>query len=179
MKALLVIDLQKAVVEDAVDVAGVVSRVNSLIREARRMATPLIFIQHQEEGDPKMTPGAPSWEFVDTLDYRSGDVLVHKKYRDGFAATELKETLLARGATEVVVTGAQSDYCVQTTALAALAQGFDVTIVRDAHTTCASGQGESTIDGASVVQFINDHFEWLFYPERKISVQETDAVVFD
>jgi nicotinamidase-related amidase len=176
VKALLVIDLQKAVVEGAVDVPNVLSRVNKLISNARKSGTPLIFIQHQEEGDPSMTPGATSWEFVDELDFREGDVLVHKKYRDGFADTPLKELLLKEGATEVVVTGAQSDYCVQTTALSALAQGFDVTVASDAHTTCATGPGNGSVDGASVIEFVNGHFEWLCYPERSISVRETATI---
>jgi len=176
MKALLVIDLQKAVVEDAVDVPGVLSRVNHLINEARNNGAPLIFIQHQEEGDPQMSPGSPSWEFVDELDFRNGDSLVHKKYRDGFADTELKDLLMSTGTTEVVVTGAQSDYCVPTTALSALARGFDVTLVRNGHTTCATGPGNGSVPGASVVEFINGHFEWLFYPDRKISVEEAASI---
>ena len=176
MKALLVIDLQKAVVEEAVDVPGVLSRVNQLIGDARSSGAPLVFIQHQEEGDPSMSPGSPSWEFVDDLDFRNGDALVHKKYRDGFAGTELKDLLLSSGTTEVVVTGAQSDYCVQTTALSALAQVVDVTLVRDGHTTCATGPGNGSVDGASVVEFINGHFEWLFYPERQISVEEAASI---
>lgn len=178
MKALLVIDLQRAVVEGAHDVPGVLERVNGLIARARELSAPLVFIQHQEEGDPAMTPGADSWQFVDELDFREGDALVHKKFRDGFAATTLKEILDEAGVTEVVVTGAQSDYCVQTTALSALQQGYDVSVVRDAHTTTASGEGNGNVPAASVVEFINGHFEWLFYPGRQVSVVAASNVSF-
>ena len=117
-----------------------------------------------------MTPGSPTWQFVDELDVRDGDVVVHKRHRDGFAGTELKALLDAAGVTEVVVTGAQSDYCVQTTALSALAQGFDITVVSDAHTTCATGPGYGSVEGAAVVEFINGHFYWLTYPGRAVTV---------
>ncbi len=178
MKALLVVDLQKAVVEGGADVDGVVTRVNSLIEKARNTKSPLVFIQHQEAGDPSMTPGADSWHFVDELDFREGDTLVHKQYRDGFAATPLKEILNDAGVSEVVLTGAQSDYCVQTTGLSALQQGFDITVVRDAHTTCDSGEGNGSVPAASVVEFVNGHFEWLFYPDRTIAVRNADEVTF-
>jgi nicotinamidase/pyrazinamidase len=47
-------------------------------------------------------------------------------------STGLSELLRAEGATSVVVVGLATDYCVKATALDALAEGFDVTVPRDA-----------------------------------------------
>ncbi|MDX6591788.1 MAG: synthase [Gaiellales bacterium] len=50
----------------------------------------------------------------------------------GFDGTPLAETLRERGVERVVVTGIATDYCVRATALDAVDEGFDVTVLADA-----------------------------------------------
>jgi len=60
-------------------------------------------------------------------------VVVDKREPNGFTDTELG-SLLAN-TDDVVIVGMQSEFCVRETALAALAQGLSVTLVRGAHGT--------------------------------------------
>ncbi|MBW4077337.1 MAG: cysteine hydrolase [Acidobacteria bacterium] len=178
LATLLVIDVQRGVVQDAIDVPGVLGRINTLLLRARDLGAPVIFVQHEENDDPQLTRGTPGWEFADGLDYQESDPIVAKTFRDSFANTTLDELLQKFGSTKLIVTGAQSDYCVQTTALSALQHGYDVTLVSDAHTTCATGPHEGSIAGGAVIDFINGHFASLSYPSRSVEVLSAAKVTF-
>lgn len=175
-RALLVIDVQQSVVEGGVDVPGVLGRINTLLMRARDMGTPVIFIQHEDPDDPDLRNGSPGWQFAGGLDYQENEPIVAKTFRDSFAHTTLNDLLQKYGVGHLIITGAQSDYCVQTSALSALQHGFDVTLVSDGHTTCATGPGDGNIDGASVIDFINGHFASLRYPSRSIEVLPASKV---
>ena len=168
--ALLVIDMQEAVLAGCVDVAGVVTRINDLLRRARQAGTAIVFIQHGEADDPELAPGSPGWQLSGTLDRLEGDTVVTKSYRDSFADTGLAAELAKSGAQRLVVTGAQSDFCVQTAALSALVRGYDVTLVSDAHTTTPAVLPDAELDAEAVVAFVNRRFETLQYPGRSIQV---------
>lgn len=51
----------------------------------------------------------------------------------------LASDLKARGITEIIAVGIQSECCVQSTCLGALAAGFKVSLVRGAHSTYDDG----------------------------------------
>jgi nicotinamidase-related amidase len=175
--ALLVIDMQEAVLAGCADVAGVVTRINGLLGRARQAEAPIVFIQHQDADDPEMTAGSPGWRIVAALDRQPADPVVAKRYRDSFAATELGTILDGAGARRLVITGAQSDFCVQTTALSALFHGYDVTLVRDAHTTGPAILPGGKVIADSVIELINSRFATLRQPGRRIEVVPAAAVV--
>ncbi len=170
---LLVIDVQNAVVDGAHDVEGVVARINSLIARARQDRVPVVFVQH---GDEWMLPGEPGWQIVEDLDRDVNDPVVAKNYRDSFADTELEALLSELGTTRLIVTGAASDFCVNTTAHAALAKGFDVTLVRDAHTTGPLHLAGRDVDAEVIIDFVNEHFAYLTYPGRDVRAVNADHV---
>jgi nicotinamidase-related amidase len=175
---LLIIDVQEAVLSGCADIAGVVSRINELAQRARSTGSPVIYIQHQDPDDPEMTAGSPGWELAASLERLGEEVVIAKTYRDSFAETALHARLAATGTRRVVVTGAQSDYCVQTTALSVLAHGYDLTLVSDAHTAHAAELEHVNVPAATVVTFINDHVAGLRYPGRTIEVLPTARVMF-
>lgn len=173
--ALLVIDVQVGVVEGAADRDGVITRINSLIAKARAANTPLIFVQHNDEW---LVRGSDAWKLVPELDYRTSDRLVEKTYRDAFAETTLLHELTLDDVTNVVVTGAQSDYCVTTVSHSALVHSFDVTLVTDAHTTCDAPLPSSVMPGSQIVEYVNDHFASLSYPGRVVRTVASADVEF-
>jgi nicotinamidase-related amidase len=91
--ALLVIDMQEAVLAGCTDVAGVVTRINDLLRRAREAGTAIVFIQHGEADDPELAPGSPGWQLAGALDRLDTDTVVPKCYRESFADTGLAEEL--------------------------------------------------------------------------------------
>ncbi|ARP71412.1 cysteine hydrolase [Streptomyces pluripotens] len=131
--ALLVIDVQNGVmVPGSPRLEQVIAHINTLIGKARAEGVPVVWVQH---GDEELVPGSESWEYVPQLKRLDTEPLVHKRYRDSFEDTQLESVLAGLGVGRLVVTGAQSDFCIRSTLHGALVRGYDATLVADAHTT--------------------------------------------
>lgn len=59
------------------------------------------------------------------------DLVIDKLYYDAFAGTTLLEELRNKGIQNILVTGVWTEICVDTTAKRALAEGFNVVVLRD------------------------------------------------
>lgn len=130
--ALLVIDMQKDVIDGAQDRDTVVANIASLVDKARTEGVLVVWVAHSDDGMPR---DSDRWQYVDELVRGEAEPLVHKTYGDSFEDTELEDVLLGRGIGRLVVTGAQSDACIRATLHGGLVRGYDVTLVSDAHTT--------------------------------------------
>src|SRR5947207_878754 len=89
--ALLVIDVQKGVVEGAHERDTVVANVGSLVERARRERVPVVWVQHSDE---QLAKGSDSWRIVSELTPADAEPLVEKSYGDSFEETT-QETVLA------------------------------------------------------------------------------------
>ncbi len=130
--ALLVIDVQNGVVEDAHDRDAVVATIAGLVGRARAEGTPVVWVQHSSEHLPRDSDG---WQYVRELTPEPAEPLVHKQYGDSFEATDLEAVLAEHEVGHLVVAGAQTDACIRSTLHGAMVRGYDVTLVGDAHTT--------------------------------------------
>jgi nicotinamidase-related amidase len=130
--ALLVVDVQNGVVENAHARDAVVGRIGSLVDEARRQRIAVVWVQHSSE---ELAPGSDEWRIVPELSPDDAEPLVEKHYGDSFEETNLEAVLAGLGVGRLVVTGAQTDQCIRATLHGALVRGYDTTLVSDAHTT--------------------------------------------
>ena len=60
---------------------------------------------------------------------------MQKTQRDSFYNTNLKEILDGLGIKKLIVAGMQTEFCVDTTCRIAYSSGYELTLVKDAHTT--------------------------------------------
>ena len=169
--ALMVIDVQRDVVPRALNVGQVVSKINSLIDKARESGTPVIWVQHSDDYLIKNSEG---WEFVPELKPAPGDLRIYKTCANSFTDTDLSETLEALGTKHLIITGAQTDFCVNATSNAAVELGFDVTLVSDAHTT----EDTPSSTAAELIAEKNAQFEALSRGDQKIEVLPEEAISF-
>jgi nicotinamidase-related amidase len=130
--ALLVVDVQRGVVEGAHERAAVVANVGSLVEKARREQVPVVWVQHSDE---QLARGSDDWRIVPELAPDDAEPLVEKHYGDSFEDTTLETVLSGLGVGRLVVAGAQTDACIRSTLHGALVRGYDATLVSDAHTT--------------------------------------------
>jgi nicotinamidase-related amidase len=169
----LAIDLQAGVMPGCFDEQGVLARAAGLVARARTADAPVVWVHHDPVG-----VGTPEWELAAPLQRAEGEPLVRKSYRDSFAGTDLRETLDELGATRLVIIGAQSDFCVRTTMQRAAAEGYDVTLVSDAHTTVDAEWDGVPISGEQIVAHTNMYFSGLQYPGQDFALAAHDQVVF-
>jgi len=173
--ALLVVDVQNAVVADAHRRDEVIANINTLIDKARARQVPVVWVQHSDDDLPENSDG---WRYVPELQRHEPEPLVHKRYGDSFEDTTLESELAQRGVGRLVVSGAQTDACIRATIHGAFARGYDTLLVSDAHTTEDLSQyGLPPAD--KVIAHTNMYWTWQAAPGRHASVVETADVDFD
>ncbi|AGL19285.1 isochorismatase family protein [Actinoplanes sp. N902-109] len=172
--AVLVIDVQNAVVAGAHERAAVVANIAATVGKARTAGVPVIWVQHS---DDDLVHGSPGWQIVPELEPAADEPLIHKRYGDSFEDTDLEAALAAAGAGRLVITGAQSDMCVRSTMHGAFTRGYDVTLVGDAHTTeDLTGWGAPTPD--KVIAHTNLYWAGQRAPGRTAAVITTADLTF-
>jgi nicotinamidase-related amidase len=172
--ALLVVDMQNDVVAAACDRAAVVSKIASLVAKARHEAVPVVWVRHTDEDLPR---GSHAWQIVDDLVPFDGDVLVEKHYGDSFEDTDLEAVLAGLGVGHIFVVGAQTDACIRSTLHGAIARGYDVSLVRDAHTT-ENRKGDDMPTARQVIALTNRYWGRHVAPGRTAETIETGLVDF-
>ena len=130
--ALLVVDVQNAVVDVAHERDAFVANVRSLVEKARENDVPVVWIRHSDE---QIVRGSDGWRIIAELTPGEAEPLVEKNYGDSFEATTLEAVLSDLGIGRLFVAGAQTDMCVRSTLHGALVRGYDAILVSDAHTT--------------------------------------------
>jgi nicotinamidase-related amidase len=139
--ALVIIDVQQGLIEgfedDWREVLQVISDLGS---RARGTGIPVVLVQHC--GSAAAHPlhrSQPGWALHRAVDPQARDLRVEKRWSDAFRDTDLDALLKTAGVTRVVLVGAQTEYCVDTTARRAASLGYDVDLVADGHTTSENG----------------------------------------
>jgi nicotinamidase-related amidase len=173
--ALLIIDMQRGILAGVSDADALTARVAKLASRARSRGRPVVVIQHESKD---LVPGEPEWELAESIAPREDDVLVAKRNADGFIGTDLDQRLRDMGIRRVVVTGLSTEFCIDSTARAALTRGYDVTLVEDGHATPAQPR-DSELSAEAIVARYNQVFGWADYPDRDVTVTPAADVAFD
>lgn len=130
--ALLIVDMQNGVVEQGHARDAVIANIATLLNKARSEQVPVVWVQHSDEHLPK---GSDSWRIIPELSPSSAEPLIEKNFGDAFEATNLESVLSGLDVAKLFIVGAQTDACIRSTLHGAFVRGYDVTLVRDAHTT--------------------------------------------
>lgn len=173
---LMVVDVQVGVVGDAWEAPRVIANVARAVERARAREVPVIWVQHASD---ELAHGSPAWQWVPELVPADGELRIDKRFESSFEQTPLEENLARLGASHIALAGAMTNWCIRATAYAALERGYDLTLIKDAHTTSSmeldNGQ---RIDAARVVDELNIAMTWLSYPGRKNGTVKAEEVDF-
>jgi nicotinamidase-related amidase len=161
--ALLIVDVQRGNTGAAHDREAVISRINTLLEQARGTATPVVWVQHADE---HLVEGSEEWQYAAELTRVESEPLVHKHFGDAFEETDLEDLLADRKVGRVVVTGASTDLCIRATLHGALARGYDTTLVGDAHTLEDPSQWGLPFNAEQVIAFTNSYWDEAAAPGR-------------
>jgi nicotinamidase-related amidase len=172
--ALLVVDIQKGVVENARKRDAVVANIGRLVETARREDVPVLWVQHS---DTDLAKGSEDWRLVPGLAPHDSESLIEKTYGDSFEDTNLETVLTGLEIGRLVVVGAQTDACILSTLHGAFVRGYDVTLIGDAYTT-----EDQTAWGASppeqVIAHTNLYWSGQAAPVRKAAMAQTEGFSF-
>jgi nicotinamidase-related amidase len=174
---LLVVDVQVGVMNDAWDAARVIKNVSLAVERARAEGVSVIWVQHS--GEEELVYGSPEWQWVPELAPAEGEARIYKTFESSFEQTELEQELARLGATQIVLAGAATNWCIRATAYGALDRGYDLTLIKDAHTTGSMElDNGDKIEASSVINDLNVVMKWVSYPGRKNGTATAEEVEF-
>jgi len=173
--ALIVIDVQNGVVDYSKNRNEVVGKIVSLVDQAREKKIDVIWVQHSEDDMPM---DSDYWQIVPELKPASTEKIIHKLWRSSFEETNLEEILEELKVGHLIVTGAQTNYCVRHTIHSAIERGLDVTLVEDAHTTMDDSWGNMVIPAEYIVAELNRSCANYELPDSKVDVKPAEKIVF-
>lgn len=173
---LLVVDVQVNVVKGAWEAPRVIGNVALSVKRARAQKVPIVWVQHADDDLVKDSPG---WQWVPELIPAADERLLHKQFNSCFEHTPLDEELAKLGVTHIVLAGCATNWCIRATAYGALERGYDLTLIKDAHTTkTLELENGMKLEAATLVEDLNIAMTWLSYPGRKNTTATAKAVEF-
>ncbi len=173
---LLVVDVQVGVMKEAWEAPRIINNVARAVERARAEGVPVIWVQHSAD---ELVPYTPGWQWVPELVPATSETLIRKGFNSAFERTTLDEDLGKLGATHITLAGAATNWCIRATAYGALDRGYDLTLVKDAHTTGTMELENGTkIEAATVIDDLNIAMTWLSYPDRKNGTATAEEVDF-
>jgi nicotinamidase-related amidase len=113
----------------------VLARIAGLLAGARGALVPIFHVQHDGGPGHILAKGSIGWPHHAAVQPRSGEAIVEKRYSSAFHDTDFHSRLTEAGVDRLVVAGIQTEMCVDSTCRAAVALGYKVMLVWDAHTT--------------------------------------------
>jgi len=163
--AFLVIDMQIGLVQGAYQDEQTLARIASLIHQARDHDVSVVYLQHNHTSYPPLMKGAKTWHIHPAVAPDGADRVIEKTASDGFFATSLHQHLQQLSVDHLVITGMQTEYCVDTTCRQALSMGYAVTLAADGHTT-----GDATLSARQTIDHHNTLLANLAHPTQNIKV---------
>lgn len=141
LTALLIVDLQNDYFAGgALPLVGTEEAARNaarLLARFREDGRPVVHLRHLSlrPGATFFLPGTQGAEIHSSLAPRDGETVVEKHYPSGFRDTDLQERLDALGAEALLVCGAMSHMCIDTTVRAAFDLGYRCSVAADACAT--------------------------------------------
>lgn len=158
MKALLVIDFQKGFLQMG-DFSQEKERVQKLINDFKRNEEQVIFIQHKDESEESPIRYGTEGSEIDEDLKTDADHVIEKTTPSAFFKTNLDELLQSLGVNHVFITGFNTEFCPQFTAIAAYDRGYQVTFMEDA-TATVNDDSVYEFPGLDIRDFVGSVLNW-------------------
>lgn len=158
MKALLVIDFQNGFLQLG-NFRLEKQKVEHLITDFKNKSQPVIFIRHKDENSESPIADGSEGGAIDSDLVQYADALIEKSTPSAFFKTNLQETLHSFGVDHVFITGFNTEYCPQFTAIAAYDRGYQVTFIEDA-TATVNDDSTYEFPGLDIRDFVGSVLNW-------------------
>jgi len=176
--ALIVVDVQVGVIKNTWEPERIVRNICLSVEKARSRGIPIIWVQHS---DGELKYQSPEWELAPELTPLTGETRLDKHFNSSFEATRLEEILSGLGVSHIVLAGAATNWCIRATAYGALDRGYDITLIKDAHTTeDMEFEDGVVVKAAHIIRDLNVAMAWLSYPgrvNRAVAAKDLDFAI--
>ena len=133
---LLVIDTQKLIINNKLyKFNNFVDNVKTLINCARENNVEVVYVRHDDGPNSELTKGEEGFEIYDEFKPMNNEKIFDKEVNSAFKGTGLLEYLNSKNENNIIITGLQSDYCIDATIKCGFEHGFNIIVPAYANTT--------------------------------------------
>lgn len=166
---LLVIDTQREITNEKLyKFDEFVSTVKMLIKTARENSVEVIFVRHDDGAGTPMTKSLEGFEIYEGFAPEQGEKIFDKQVNSPFKDTGLAEYLSEKGETEIIITGLQTDYCIDAAVKCGFEHGYKIIVPQYANSTFDN----RFMSAEKSYEYYND-FIWNGRYAKCISAEET------
>jgi nicotinamidase-related amidase len=138
--ALLIVDVQEgAVARGPFEVRRVLDNISRLLAACRASGVHVVYVQHDGRPGESEEPHTPGWEIHAGIRPLEDEPVVRKRFNSAFRETQLDTHLRSRGIDTLLITGIQTEYCVDTTIRVAFELGYTILLPELTNTTHDNG----------------------------------------
>ncbi|RDI45511.1 cysteine hydrolase family protein [Falsibacillus pallidus] len=170
--ALIIIDVQNAMFQESNPVYNgehLLEQLQNVLYKARSSGCHVFYVQHNgKEGHP-LASGSKGWGIHPAITPQEQDIVIQKNTPDSFHNTNLNVELKKKKIEHLILTGIQSEVCVDTTCRRAFSMNYEVTLVSDAHSTWPGS-------GLSAQQIIDHHNQTLRWFAQVVALNEIEFI---
>ncbi len=133
---LLIVDTQNLITNEKLyKFDELVANIRTLIYTARQNGIEVIYIRHDDGAGEALTKGTNGFEIYEAFAPAEGEKIFNKTINSPFQESGLLKYLQEKGETELIVTGLQTDYCIDATVKCRFEHGFKVYVPAYANST--------------------------------------------
>ena len=150
----LVIDVQKALTEDEglYNAEGFIENVSTLIGKAREKDVEVIYVQHDAGEGSGFSVCDEDFEIDPRVAPAQGEKIYIKKINSCFGNKDFAAYMEKQEDKRLMITGLQTDFCIDATVKSAFEKGYDVIVPEGANSTFDN----SCMDGATTCRYFNE-----------------------
>jgi nicotinamidase-related amidase len=174
--ALLIIDAQVGIIEGPAygpvhQPAELIVTMKKVLEEARRQSIPVLFVQDLDVAEA----GQEAFAIHPAISPLPHEAIVHKSATDSFQGTDLHVQLQDLGIQHLVIMGCKTPFCIDSACRRATTLGYDVTLVKDGHSTTDS----DVLTGEQIIAHHNSCLHGLGNLEPFILVRHSEESLFE
>lgn len=133
---LMIVDVQKRLIDDhPYNERKVIENIKKLILTARNNGQEVIYVRHDDGEGSELAKGTEGWQIYDEIVPNSDEKIFDKKFNSAFIKTGLKEYLESKNIDTIILTGLQTEYCIDATCKSAFEHEYKVIIPEETNTT--------------------------------------------
>lgn len=157
MKALLVLDMQKGILQSK-NFSSQRMKIHGLIDIFKRKGYPIILTRHRVLREGSSLSTQKSLELDEKIE-KLGDFILDKNTPSAFYKTKLNDILQKKQVKELVITGFNTEYCCLFTSIIAFEKGYDVFFIEDA-TGSVNDDTTYEMPGLDINDFVGSVLNW-------------------
>jgi nicotinamidase-related amidase len=171
---LLVVDVQTALIkEHPYNEKKVIGNIKKLISIARDSNKEVLFVRHDDGIGEELEYGTDGWQIYNEIAPNKNERVFEKKYNSAFFKTGLKEYLESKKIDTIILTGLQTEYCIDATLKSAFDNGYSIIIPEQTNTTFDN----EYLSGEKLYEFYNYKI-WNNRFAEVLSVDEVSRILF-